>query len=92
MIGSDIGNVNVLATSNRGASPDEYAAMARRRILATAASAPQPIRDQAEAFGDEIEKVIAHFIKSALRSDRTTIQAELVRAGHPELAEAVKRL
>jgi len=92
MIGAGMGTVEVITTDNRGVSAEEYASMARHRIIKVSETAPEPIRQQAEAFGDHIEKVVAHYITQALKSDRTTIAAELNRAGYPELARAIQKL
>jgi hypothetical protein len=39
-----------------------------------------------------MEKVVAFYMREAIKSDRTTIYNALCDAGHPDLAEAVRRL
>jgi len=39
-----------------------------------------------------MEKVIASYMKEAINSDRTTIYNAIKDAGHPELAELIRRL
>ena len=90
MIGaSSVGNVTVSVTNGRGVSPEEYASMARKRIISVSTEMPEAIRSQANAFGDDIERVIAHYMRQAIKSDRTTIYNALVEAGQPELAKAI---
>jgi len=36
--------------------------------------------------------VVAHYMKLAVQNDRVTVYSALVDAGHPELAELVRRL
>jgi len=38
-----------------------------------------------------MEKVVAYYMREAIRSDRTTVYNKLLDAGHPELAEAIRR-
>jgi hypothetical protein len=39
-----------------------------------------------------MEKVVAFYMREAIRSDRTTVYNALREAGHPELADAIRRL
>jgi len=84
--------VTVHTTENRGFTPEEVAARCADKIVAVADSAPSAIREQARAYKKNVEFVIAHYMKEAIRSDRTTVYNALVDAGHPELAAAIRRL
>ena len=84
--------VGVKTTSNRGFTPEELAEQAASKIVAVSSTAPPAIRDQAEAFRSQIEKVISEYLKQAVRSDRTTVYNALQDAGHQQLAELVRRL
>jgi hypothetical protein len=55
-------------------------------------SAHPGIRDQARAFQSHIETLVASYMRQAIRSDRTTVYNALIDAGHPELAELIRRL
>jgi hypothetical protein len=57
-----------------------------------AETAPPVIRDQARAYKNSVEAIVAHYMREAIRSDRTTVYNALVDAGHPELAEAIRKL
>ena len=50
------------------------------------------MRDQALAYAKDIEKVIAYYMKEAINSDRTTVYNAIKDAGHPKLAELIRRL
>jgi hypothetical protein len=77
--------VQVKTTNNRGFTPDELAERCVEKIVSVSDSAHPGIRDQARAFQKHIEKVVAFYLRQAIRSDRTTVYNALQDAGHPEL-------
>lgn len=83
--------VTVQTTQNRGSTPDEVAERCVNKLISVSESAPPAIRDQARAFQKHMEKVVAYYMREAIRSDRTTVYNKLLDAGHPELAEAIRR-
>jgi hypothetical protein len=84
--------VNVKTTEHRGFTPEEVASRCAEKIISVSDTAHPGIRDQANAFKGHIERTIAFYMREAIRSDRTTIYNALSDAGHPELAEAIRRL
>ena len=84
--------VNVKTTEHRGFTPEEVASRCAEKIISVSDTAHPGIRDQANAFKGHIERTIAFYMREAIRSDRTTIYNALADAGHPELAEAIRRL
>ena len=84
--------VNVKTKEHRGFTPEEVASRCAEKIISVSDTAHPGIRDQANAFKGHIEKTIAFYMREAIRSDRTTIYNALADAGHPELAEAIRRL
>ena len=84
--------VSVATTSNRGFTPDELAGQCVKKIISISDTAPPAIKDQATAFGNSIEKLIAHYMRQAISSDRTTVYNALNDAGHPEMAKLIRRL
>lgn len=84
--------VKVFSTSNRGFTPEELAEQCLGQIVSISDTAPPVIRDQAKAFAKSIETVIVQYMKQAIHSDRTTVYNALKEAGHPDLAEVVRRL
>jgi hypothetical protein len=89
---SDQPIVGVRTTSNRGFTAEELAEQAAARIVAVSDTAHPALKEQAHAFQAQIEKVIEQYLKQAIRSDRTTVYNALTDAGHPELAELIRRL
>ncbi|MEL0015785.1 MAG: hypothetical protein VW715_11265 [Rhodospirillales bacterium] len=84
--------VDVQTTSNRGFTPEEVAQRCADKIVAVGDSAPPAIRDQALAYKRNITKVIEFYLREAVKSDRTTVYNAINNAGHPELAELIRRL
>ena len=73
--------VEIHTTNNRGFTPEEVGD-----------NAPPVIRDQARAFKDHLEKVIAFYMKEAINSDRVTVYNAIKDAGYDKLAEHIRRM
>lgn len=84
--------VGVQTTSGRGSTPEEVASRCADKLMHVSDSAPAEIRDQAYAFKAHIERVVALYMREAIASDRTTVYNAIKDAGHPELAELIRRL
>jgi len=85
-------NVTVLTTERRGFTPEEIALRCADRIVAVSDTAHPAIRDQAVAFKVQVAKVVETYLKEAVKSDRTTVYNAIMDAGHPELANLIRRL
>jgi hypothetical protein len=84
--------VKVHTTEGRGFSPEEVAERCVAKLISVSDTAHPAIRDQARAYQKHMEAVVAFYMREAIRSDRTTVYNALVDAGHPELANAIRRL
>ena len=82
---NDVGNVMVMATENRGFTPEEIAERALDKIIYVGSHTHPAIRDQAEAFKDNIRQVLVHYMHEAVRSHNVTLVNKFNQAGHPEL-------
>lgn len=91
ILSQDFG-VEVRTTTNRGFTPEEVAERCADKILAVSDQAEAAIRDQAYAFRRRLVKVLCFYMREAIRSDRTTVFNALKDAGHPELADLIRRL
>lgn len=63
------GLVNV-AVSQGQRSPQEWAQLCVRKFIQVADTAPQPIRDQAHAFRENIERIMTNYFEMAIQEDR----------------------
>ena len=88
----DIPLVQVHTTSGRGFTPEEVAKRCSDRLMYVADSAPLAIREQAMAFKDHIERLVAIYMREAIASDRTTVYNALKDAGRLDLAELIRRI
>lgn len=79
------GSVVVMTTKDRGFTPDEVAERALDKIIYVGGNSHPFIREQAEAFRENIRQILVFYMNEAIKSDRTTIAARLREAGHPEL-------
>ena len=84
--------VNVATTNGRGFTPEELAERCAERLISVSADAHPAIREQALAFRKAIVHVVTNYMKEAITNDRVTVYNALVEAGHPQLAEAIKKL
>jgi hypothetical protein len=84
--------VQVHTADNRGFTPEEVASRCADKLVYISDSAPREIADQARAFKTQVEKTVTHYMREAIASDRTTVYNALKDAGHPELAELIRRL
>ncbi len=80
-----LNSVIVKTTENRGFTPEELVEQALDKIIYVGSQSHPVIRDQAEAFRNQIRVVILHYMKQAVASHNTTIANQLRAAGHEEL-------
>ena len=81
----DVGSVMVMTSDNRGFTPEEIADRALDKIMYVGSQTHPAIRDQAEAFRENIRKVIVFYMHEAIRSHNVTLVSKFKQAGHPEL-------
>jgi hypothetical protein len=86
----ELSDVIIQTTSGRGFTPEEIAERAINKIMSVSETAPQFIKDQAIAYRADIKGVLVHYMKEAIRSDRTTLINKFTEAGHPELVEILR--
>ena len=88
----DTPSVEVHTTSGRGFTPEEIAERCANKIIAISDDANPAIRAQAHAFREQMLKTLEFYMHEAIKSDRTTVHNALTEAGHPELANYIRRL
>ena len=88
--GGEIGEVKATLVSGRGFTPEEIAEQALNKIISVGGNCHPVIRDQAEAFKDQIRGVLVHYMKQAVRSNHTTLASRFRAAGHPELVKLLE--
>ena len=81
----NVGNVMVMTTEGRGFTPEEIAERALDKIIYVGSHTHPAIRDQAEAFKDNIRQVLVYYMHEAVRSHNVTLVNKFTKAGYPEL-------
>jgi acyl carrier protein phosphodiesterase len=89
--GALLGDFRVSHVSNRGFTPEEVAEMALEKIVYVGASSHPVIREQAEAFKDQIRGVLVTYMRQAVASHNTTLINRFRDAGHPELIKLLEQ-
>lgn len=84
--------VEVETSNNGGHAPEFWARRAADRIVQVADSAHPAIREQAQAYKAAIELVVLEHINRAIKCDRSTVSYLVSEAGHPQLAEHLRRI
>ena len=88
--GGVLGEVKATMVSGRGFTPEELAEQALNKIVFIGGNCHPVIRDQAEAFKNDIRGVLVHYMKQAVRSNHTTLANRFRAAGHPELVKLLE--
>jgi hypothetical protein len=83
--------VDVHTSSDGGHPPEFWAKRAADRIVSVSETAHPAIREQAIAFKDLVEQVVLDHMKRAISCDRSTVSHLVSEAGHPYLAELLRR-
>ena len=85
-------NFSVETTDNRGFTPEEVAERCVNKIIGISNNAHPAIKDQAHAYRKEMQKIIAIYMRQAIKSDRTTVYNAIKDSGNPKLAEYIRRM
>jgi hypothetical protein len=90
--GIQVTNVNVMTSDEGGHTNEQIAELAMDKILRVSDTAPPAIKDQANAFKENIRSVVLHYIELARREERATIARKMAKAGQNEMADLVRRI
>jgi len=90
MIGALLGGIKVQTTDGRGFTPEELARRAVDKIVYVGSNSHPAVREQAQAFKDEIFGIILFYLRETVAQDRTTLANRLREAGHPELVKLLE--
>ena len=88
----EVGGVVVATTQDKGHDPEFWAKAAADRIVSVGGNCHPLIAQQAEAFKESVQATAVFYIKEAIKSDRTTLIAELEKQGHADMANIIRSL
>ena len=89
---TEVGNLSVTTTNNRGHTVEEVAEMATNRLVSISDTAPAPIRAQAHAFREACKHIITYYMNEAIKNHVCTICNEVEKQGQKDLANIIRRL
>ena len=84
--------VDIQTTDNRGQTPEEVAERCVNKLIGISNNSHPAIKEQAHAYRKEMEKIIAIYMRQAIKSDRTTVYNAIKDSGNPKLAEYIRRM
>ena len=84
--------VDIQTTDNRGQTPEEVAERCVNKLIGISNNAHPAIKEQAHAYRKEMEKIIAIYMRQAIKSDRTAVYNAIKDSGNPKLAEYIRRM
>ena len=86
----EVGSVSVVATENKGLSPEYWTERILERLISISDGADPMVKAQADAFRSSIAQVILIYMKQAIASDRSTVAGLLEKQGHKDMAEIIR--
>ena len=84
--------VEVVTTNNRGFTPEEVAHQCVNKIVSVSENAHPTLRAQTIEYRNEVEKLVAVYMRQAIQSDRTTVYNAIKDAGQLKLAEYIRKM
>jgi hypothetical protein len=88
--GVHLGGFKVTSVSGRGFTPEELAEQALEKIIHVGGSSHPVVRQQAEAFKNEIRGVLISYMKQAVASNNTTLKNKFIAHGHQEFLKLLE--
>ena len=89
--GALLGDIKAMNVSGRGFTPEELAENALDKIIYVGSNSHPAIRDQAEAFKQQIRSVLISYGRQCINSHGTTLANRFRDAGHPELIKLLEK-
>jgi len=83
----------ITINKGRGATPEEIAHRASKKVINIADSmeVPDSVKDEARAFQKKIENLMLTVARETEHNTKATIYNMIKDAGHPELAQLILR-
>tara|TARA_R100001463_G_scaffold87490_2_gene142158 strand:- start:455 stop:745 length:291 start_codon:yes stop_codon:yes gene_type:complete len=87
-----VGQVGVVTSDKGGMSNEQISELATNKIVSISKNAPEPIKQQAHIFADNVRNLLQHYIELARKEERANICHKLREAGQNDLAEVIRRI
>ena len=82
--------IQVFTKDHGGFTPEEIAERALDKIIQVGENSHPLVREQANAFRNNIRGVLVFYMNEAVKFDRVTLAHKLREAGHPELIKLLE--
>ena len=89
---AQVGSVSVSTSENGGLSDEQIAQIVLDKICIVSNTAPEPIRQQAFAYKENIRKILLDYVALAKKEERASIVNILEKNGGNDLANLIRRL
>ena len=89
---AQVGSVNVSTSENGGLSDEQIAQIVLDKICIVSNTAPEPIRQQAFDYKENIRKILLDYVALAKKEERASIVNILEKNGGNDLANLIRRL
>jgi hypothetical protein len=80
---------NIMIGGRNLRTTEDYARAARELIISISDKTHPSIRDQANEFGDHIERTILSYMRQAITADRGFLVRKLMDAGYDDVAKQI---
>lgn len=91
-MGMVTGQVGVVTSNEGGLSTEQIANMFLDKAIFVSENAPDPIKQQAEAYREQMRVLVSNTIEFTRKQEKATIVHTLMVSGHEDLADIVRRL
>tara|TARA_R100001163_G_scaffold64312_1_gene58248 strand:+ start:2254 stop:2541 length:288 start_codon:yes stop_codon:yes gene_type:complete len=89
---AQVGNVNVSTSNEGGLTDEQISELALEKICKVSETAPEPIKQQALAYKDNLKQILLYYVKLAKKEERATIVNILDKNCGNEIANIIRRL
>jgi hypothetical protein len=87
-----LGKISVATTNHTGLPIEHWANRCLEKIIYVGKDNDSVIKDQAEAYKEQIRIILQYYIAQAIKSDRTTLYNLFIQQGHRDMAEILRKL
>ena len=89
---AQVGSVNVSTSENGGLSDEQIAQIVLDKICIVSNTAPEPIRQQAFAYKENIRKILLDYVALAKKEERASIVNIIETNAGQDMANLIRRL
>ena len=89
---AQVGSVNVTTSNDGGLSDEQIADLALEKICSVAEKAPEPIRQQAMAYKDNLKQILLFYVRLAKKEERASIVNIIETNAGQDMANLIRRL